>query len=98
MVESITQTGTVTVVIAGLALRDRAGGCMAGYPDSSSIEALYVHIHRLLDEHVSVHLTTYHVDCTQRRVYQVCIARAIVSGADCLLMSRHLLVVSCRSA
>jgi hypothetical protein len=41
---------------------------------SSSVQALYAHIHRLLDEHVAVHLTTDYMDCTQLRVFQVNIA------------------------
>ena len=40
----------------------------------SSGQALYAHIHRLLDEHVSVHLTTDYMDCTQLRVFEVNIA------------------------
>ena len=51
---------------------------------SSSAETLYAHIRRLLDEHVFVHLTSYYVDCTQRRVYEVCIARVMVLETDCL--------------
>jgi len=37
----------------------------------SSRQALYAHLHRLLDEYVAEHLTTDYVDCTQLRVYQV---------------------------
>ncbi|KAI9445387.1 hypothetical protein H4582DRAFT_1915146 [Lactarius indigo] len=38
---------------------------------TAKTNALYVHIHRLLDEHVAVHLTTNYIDYTQLRVYQV---------------------------
>jgi hypothetical protein len=38
---------------------------------SSSVQPLYAHIHRLLDEHVAVHLTTDYMDYTQLRVFQV---------------------------
>lgn len=41
---------------------------------SSSVQALYAHIHRLLDDHVAVHLTTNYMDCTQLRVFKVNIA------------------------
>ena len=51
---------------------------------SSGAETLYAHIRRLLGEHVSVHLTTNYVDCTQGRVYQVCIAKVVVLETDCL--------------
>ena len=109
MVESIsgggshdgdTQTGTSPerqrFGLAGPGLA-RITTMTANLKSSSSEDALYAHIHRLLDEHVSVHLTTYYIDCTQRRVYEVCITRLIVSGIDCLPISRLLLVGSCRS-
>ena len=38
---------------------------------SSNVQALYAHIHRLLDEHVATHLTTDYMDYTQLRVFQV---------------------------
>ena len=41
---------------------------------SSSAQALYAHIHRLLDEHVSLHLATDYMDYTQLRVFQVNVA------------------------
>lgn len=47
---------------------------------SSSVQALYAHIHRLLDEHVAVHLTTDYVDCTQLRVFQVIISTSYSRG------------------
>jgi hypothetical protein len=65
---------------AGARCEVRAGGCFA----AMSVDTLYAHIHRLLDEHLSIHLTTYYVDCTQRRVYQVCIVRVIVLETDYL--------------
>ncbi|KAI0249531.1 hypothetical protein BJV78DRAFT_1226853 [Lactifluus subvellereus] len=40
---------------------------------SSNVQALYAHIHHLLNEHVAAHLTTNYVDCTQLRVYQALI-------------------------
>lgn len=64
---------------------------------STNVQALYAHIHRLLDEHVSLHLTTYYVDCTQFRVYQVSIASVTVVVTDCLPTSRHSVVVCCQS-
>ncbi|KAH9056954.1 hypothetical protein EDB87DRAFT_1686669 [Lactarius vividus] len=38
---------------------------------TAKTDALHVHIHHLLDEHVAVHLTTNYVDHTQLQVYQV---------------------------
>ncbi|KAH9043682.1 hypothetical protein EDB85DRAFT_2138387 [Lactarius pseudohatsudake] len=38
---------------------------------TAKTNALYEHIHRLLDEHVAVHLTTNYIDYTQLQVYQV---------------------------
>ena len=38
---------------------------------TSNMQELYVHIHRLLDEHVAVHLATNYTDYTQLRVYEV---------------------------
>jgi hypothetical protein len=48
---------------------------------SSSVQALYAHIHRLLDEHVAVYLTTDYIDGTQLRVFQVNMATTN-SGED----------------
>lgn len=73
-------------------LENRTGRRLAATPGamttrfSSSAETFHAHIHRLLDEYISVHLTTYYVDCTQRRVYQVRIARVMESETDCLLI------------
>jgi hypothetical protein len=39
-----------------------------------NMQALYVHIHHLLDEHVAAHLATNYTDYTQLRVYQVGLA------------------------
>ncbi|KAH8998779.1 hypothetical protein EDB86DRAFT_3146059 [Lactarius hatsudake] len=38
---------------------------------TAKTNALYEHIHRLLDEHVAVHLATNYIDYTQLQVYQV---------------------------
>jgi hypothetical protein len=46
----------------------------------SSAQALYAHIHRLLDEHISVHLTTDYIECTQLRVFQVNMATSDNGG------------------
>jgi bisphosphoglycerate-independent phosphoglycerate mutase (AlkP superfamily) len=47
---------------------------------SGSVQALYAHIHRLLDEHVALHLTTDYMDYTQLRVFQVNIATSDTSS------------------
>lgn len=47
---------------------------------SSGVQALYAHIHHLLDEHVAVHLTTDYMDCTQLRVFKVNIATSDSDG------------------
>ena len=47
---------------------------------TSSAQVLYAHIHRLLDEHVAVHLATDYIDCTQSLVFQVNIATSDRSG------------------
>ncbi len=44
---------------------------VTGQTMTAKTDALYVHIHRLLDEHVAVHLATNYTDHTQLRVYQV---------------------------
>lgn len=49
---------------------------------TSSMQALYVHIHRLLDEHVAAHLATNYTDYTQLRVYQVGLAALRPKKAD----------------
>ena len=46
------------------------------------MQALYVHIHRLLDEHVAAHLATNYTDYTQLRVYQVGLAALRPKKAD----------------
>ena len=48
---------------------------------TSSAQALYAHIHRLLDDHVTVYLTTDYIDCTQLRVFQVNIAPCNSGGS-----------------
>ncbi len=67
---------------------DRAGG--GSQPAMSTInpsivQALYAHIHRLLDEYVAVHLTTDYVDCTQSRVFQVSITKSNTMETDLVL-------------
>jgi hypothetical protein len=75
------------MITLSLEREDRAGGgrnrstATMTTMISSSAQALYAHIHRLLDEHVAEHLTTDYIDCTQLRVFQVIIATSD-SGGD----------------
>ena len=65
-----------------LSREDRAGlrNHSTATTTMSRAQALYAHIHRLLDEHVAVHLATDYIDCTQLRVFQVNIATSDCGG------------------